>query len=78
MIEFYEMVSVNDCALRGAEKLAILKARLALGMFERAMQSLKAEFSLAPAETESSAGPGGQPLNAWSVGGAGSGLTFKE
>ena len=41
LIEFYEMVSMNDAALRGDEKMAILKARLALNMFERAMQSFK-------------------------------------
>jgi hypothetical protein len=34
VIEFYEMVSLNDAALRGSEKTAILKARLALKMFE--------------------------------------------
>ena len=43
MIELYEMVSMNDDSLRGTEKLAILKARLALQMFERAMQSFKTE-----------------------------------
>jgi hypothetical protein len=43
MIEFYEMVSMNDDYLRGTEKLAILKARLALQMFERAMATFKAE-----------------------------------
>jgi hypothetical protein len=43
MIELYEMVSMNDAALRGTEKLSILKARLALQMFERAMQNFKAE-----------------------------------
>jgi hypothetical protein len=43
MIEFYEMVSMNDDYLRGTEKLAILKARLALQMFERAMAAFKAE-----------------------------------
>ena len=42
MVEFYEMVSLNDAALRGTEKLAILQARLALNMFERAMQDFKA------------------------------------
>ena len=42
LIEFYEMVSLNDAALRGSEKTAILKARLALRMFERAMESFKA------------------------------------
>lgn len=53
LIEFYEMVSMNDAALRGAEKMAILKARLALHMFERAMQSFKAESEPAPAAAES-------------------------
>jgi hypothetical protein len=43
MIELYEMVSMNDATLRGTEKLAILKARLALQMFERAMLNFKAE-----------------------------------
>jgi hypothetical protein len=43
LVEFYEMVSMNDAALRGKEKLAILKARLALQMFERAMLNFKAE-----------------------------------
>jgi hypothetical protein len=41
LIEFYEMVSMNDAALRGKEKTAILKARLALNMFERAMENFK-------------------------------------
>ena len=45
MIELYEMVSMNDDSLRGTEKLAILKARLALQMFERAMQSFKTEIA---------------------------------
>jgi hypothetical protein len=53
MVEFYEMVSLNDAALRETEKLAILKARLALNMFERAMQDFKA----ASATTAASAGP---------------------
>ena len=42
LIEFYEMASLNDAALRGSEKTAILQARLALRMFERAMESFKA------------------------------------
>ena len=37
LIEFYEMVSLNDADLRGSEKMAILKARLALNMFKRSM-----------------------------------------
>jgi len=41
LIEFYEMVSLNDAALRDSERTAILKARLALRMFERAMESFK-------------------------------------
>jgi hypothetical protein len=53
MVEFYEMVSLNDAALRGTEKLAILKARLALNMFERAMQDFKA----VSATTAASASP---------------------
>ena len=56
MIELYEMVSLNlnDAALRGSEKAAILKAQLALSMFERAMDSFKraAGESLAAAEAE--------------------------
>jgi len=42
LIEFYEMVSLNEATLRGSEKTAILKARLALRIFERAMKSFKA------------------------------------
>lgn len=45
MIELYEMVALNEDALRETERLSIQQARLALGMFERAMQSFKAEFS---------------------------------
>ena len=45
MMELYEMVSMNDTALRGTEKLQILKARLALHMFERAMRSFSTELS---------------------------------
>jgi hypothetical protein len=41
LIELYEMVSLNDTALRGSEKTAILKAQLALRMFERAMDGFK-------------------------------------
>ena len=48
LIEFYEMVSMNDSALCGTEKNSILKARLALQMFERAMLDFKAESPTAP------------------------------
>ena len=41
MIELYEMVSMNDASLSAAENEAILKARLALQMFEGAMQTFK-------------------------------------
>jgi len=41
LIEFYEMVSMNDAALCDTEKTAIVDARLALRMFERAMASFK-------------------------------------
>jgi len=52
LIEFYEMVSLNDAALSGSEKAAILKARLALKMFERAMESFKAISCEAPSAAE--------------------------
>ena len=52
LIEFYEMVSMNDAALRDSEKADILKARLALRMFERAMESLKAISDEAPSAAE--------------------------
>ncbi len=52
LIEFYEMVSLNDAALRGSEKTAILKARLALRMFEQAMQSFKAISGKVPSVAE--------------------------
>jgi hypothetical protein len=41
LIELYEMASLNTAALRDNEKLAILKAKLALNTFERAMDSFK-------------------------------------
>ena len=50
LIEFYEMVALNDAALGGSEKTAILRARLALSMFERAMESLKRASTGAPSE----------------------------
>ena len=53
LIEFYEMVSMNDAALHGEEKAAILKARLALNMFERAMASFKTASAETPAENSS-------------------------
>lgn len=41
LIELYEMVSMNDAALRGSEKMAILRAQFALGMFVQAMEAFK-------------------------------------
>ena len=52
LIEFYEMVSLNDAALSDSERTAILKARLALRMFERAMESFKAISCEAPSAAE--------------------------
>ena len=52
LIEFYEMVSLNDAALRGSEKTAILKARLALNMFQRAMRDFKEASAPMPAAAE--------------------------
>jgi hypothetical protein len=52
LIEFYEMASLNDAALRGSEKAAILKARLALRMFERAMESFTAISGEVPSAAE--------------------------
>ena len=54
LIEFYEMVSLNDAALRDSERIAILKARLALRMFERAMESFKTSSAEATQPTGAS------------------------
>ena len=51
LIEFYEMISINDAALRDSEKAAILKARLALSLFEGAMESFKRASAEAPADS---------------------------
>jgi hypothetical protein len=54
LIEFYEMVSLNDAALRGSERMAILNARLALKTFEQAMESFKSVSTEAPSTAETS------------------------
>lgn len=54
LIEFYEMVSLNDAALRDSERAAILKARLALRMFERAIESFKTSSTQATQPAEAS------------------------
>jgi hypothetical protein len=59
LIELYEMVALNEDALSDAERLSILKARLAMGMFKRAMQSFKAELCQTSASTETSVGVSG-------------------
>ena len=43
LVEFYEMVSLNDAALRESEREAVLKAGVALRMFERAMEIFKTD-----------------------------------
>ena len=43
MIEFFEMVSLNEAALCGMHVTAILQARLALRVFERAVNRLRSE-----------------------------------
>lgn len=53
LIEFYEMLSLNEAALRGKEKTAILRARLALDVFERAMESFRNRSSETPAAAKS-------------------------
>jgi hypothetical protein len=54
LIEFYEMVSLNDAALHGSERMAILKAGLALNMFKRAMESFKSVTTEPPSAAETS------------------------
>jgi hypothetical protein len=53
LIELYEMVAMNDVALCDSERRAILEARSALGMFERAMESFRSASAGAPAAAES-------------------------
>jgi hypothetical protein len=52
LIEFYEMVSLNDAALDGSEKIAIGNARRALRMFERAMKNVKTVSTNVPYDSE--------------------------
>lgn len=56
LIEFYEMVSLNDAALSGAQRKAISRARFALHVFEKAMQGFRTQFSEAHARTSAAAG----------------------
>ncbi len=43
LMELFDMVSLNEAVLSDTERQALLKARLALGIFERAMQRFKSE-----------------------------------
>jgi hypothetical protein len=52
LIELYQMVYLNAAALSGGEKTAILKARLALGMFARAMEGFKRASADLPSSSE--------------------------
>jgi hypothetical protein len=52
LIELYEMVSMNNASLRGGEKSAILKARVALAVFEQAMERFKRSSTGAPAKAK--------------------------
>ena len=67
LIELYEMAALNEKALRKPETVAILQARIALGMFERAMQSFMAEFSQTPAGTEAPVTSSGDQATSASV-----------
>jgi hypothetical protein len=55
LIELYEMVYLNAAALSGGEKTAILKARLALGMFAGAMEGFKRASVETPSALETAA-----------------------
>ena len=43
MIEFFEMVSLNEAALCSVDRTTILQARLAMRVFQRAMNRLRSE-----------------------------------
>ena len=53
LIELYEMLSINYAALCESEQTAILRARLALSMFVRAMESITKASAEASLEAES-------------------------
>jgi hypothetical protein len=48
LIEFYEMLSLNDASLSETEKQMLLKAKLSLRIFERAMQDLSESTRVRP------------------------------
>ena len=52
IFEYYEMVSLNEAALLDSERMAILKARLALNMFKRAMEDFQIVTTEAPSAAE--------------------------
>jgi hypothetical protein len=51
-IEFFEMVSLNEAAFFGMDKTAILQARLAMRVFERAVNRLRGETGEAATRRE--------------------------
>jgi hypothetical protein len=53
LIELYEMVSLNETALRGNERIFLQKARLALRLFEREMHGLAERLSPSSVEQDS-------------------------
>jgi len=55
LIEFYEMVSLNDATLVSSEKMALLNARRALRRFAEAMEILRQSSAAAPPAAESTA-----------------------
>lgn len=55
LIEFYEMVSLNDATLAGGEKMAPLNARRALRPFAEAMEIFKQGAATAPPAAEGTA-----------------------
>jgi len=52
LIELYDMISMNDAALCGSEKMAILRARFALGMFIKAMSAFQRASADEPSAAE--------------------------
>ena len=53
LIELYEMVSLNETALRRDERIFLQKARLALRLFEREMHGLAEGLSPSTADQDS-------------------------
>jgi hypothetical protein len=56
MIEFFEMVSLNEAVLGGGERMAMRQAQLALRVFTRAMNRLRNETAETAISGEASLG----------------------